>query len=171
MLTARRARSRSCCSAGVSPTGPITRPSTWCTGGSGCSRCACNWPSTLALALFFHDAIYDPHRADNEEASAQLARSMLGCVGVPEEMLAAIDRLIDVTRHAAMPALDDERLMVDIDLAILGARPERYAQYRAQVRQEYRHVAEQDFLRGRLGGGGAFPGAGPGAFSHGARAG
>lgn len=72
-----------------------------------------------------HDAIYDPHRADNEEASAQLARSMLGPVGVPEEMLAAIDRLIEVTRHAAMPASEDECLMVDIDLAILGARSER----------------------------------------------
>ena len=91
-----------------------------------------------------HDAIYDPHRADNEEASAQLARSMLGPVGVPEEMLAAIDRLIEVTRHAAMPASEDECLMVDIDLAILGARSERYAQYRAQVRQEYRHVPERD---------------------------
>lgn len=138
--------------------------STWCTGGSGSTRCASNWPSALALALFFHDAIYDPHRADNEEASAQLARSMLGPVGVPEEMLSAIDRLIDVTRHAAMPALDDERLMVDIDLAILGARPERYAQYRAQVRQEYRHVAEQDFLRGRLGVVERFLGQGLGLF-------
>lgn len=116
------------------------------------------------MALFFHDAIYDPHRADNEEASAQLARSMLGCVGVPEEMLAAIDRLIEVTRHAAMPASEDECLMVDIDLAILGARSERYAQYRAQVRQEYRHVPERDFLRGRLGVVERFLGQGQGLF-------
>lgn len=138
--------------------------STWCTGSSGSSRCASNWPSALALALFFHDAIYDPHRADNEEASAQLARSILGPVGVPGDLLSAVDRLIDVTRHAAMPASEDECLMVDIDLAILGARSERYAQYRAQVRQEYRHVPERDFLRGRLGVVERFLGQGQGLF-------
>ena len=111
-----------------------------------------------------HDAIYDPHRADNEEASAQLARSILGPVGVPGDLLSAVDRLIDVTRHAAMPASEDECLMVDIDLAILGARSERYAQYRAQVRQEYRHVPEPDFLRGRLGVVERFLGQGQGLF-------
>lgn len=98
---------------------------TWCGGGTRCIR---HWPPALALALFFHDAIYDPQRADNEEASAQLARSILGPLGVPGDLLSAVDRLIDVTRHAAMPVSEDECLVVDIDLAILGARSERYAQ-------------------------------------------
>lgn len=134
---------------------------TWCGGGTRCIR---HWPSALALALFFHDAIYDPQRADNEEASAQLARSILGPLGVPGDLLSAVDRLIDVTRHAAMPVSEDECLMVDIDLAILGARSERYAQYRTQVRQEYRHVPERAFLRGRLGVVERFLGQGQGLF-------
>lgn len=108
------------------------------------------WPATVALALFFHDAVYDPQRGDNEEMSARLAREMLAPLQVPDGEIDTIVRLIDITRHAAVPESDDEKCIVDIDLAILGAAPARYAQYRAQVGQEYAHVPEALFVRGRL---------------------
>lgn len=104
----------------------------------------------LALALFFHDAVYDPRRADNEEASAQLAREALGALGLDAPTLLTVGRLIAVTRHAKRPEGEDEKWMVDLDLSILGASPARYAQYRTQVRQEYAHVPDPDFRRGRL---------------------
>ena len=44
------------------------------------------------------------------------------------------------TRHEVLPEHDDARLLVDIDLAILGADPERFAEYDAQVRAEYAWV-------------------------------
>jgi len=54
------------------------------------------------------------------------------------------------TRHAtAAPASADEALLVDIDLAILGADAARFAQYQAQIRREYAHVAEPEFRDGR----------------------
>ena len=108
------------------------------------------WPATVALALFFHDLVYDPQRADNEDLSALLAREMLAPLQLPQAQIEAIVRLIDITKHAAQPLTDDEKLMVDIDLSILGAAPERYAEYCAQVRREYAHVPEPLFMRGRL---------------------
>ncbi|MBT9552193.1 MAG: hypothetical protein IV088_15195 [Hydrogenophaga sp.] len=44
------------------------------------------------------------------------------------------------TCHDAEPEGDDARRLVDIDLAILGADPARFAEYDAQVREEYRWV-------------------------------
>lgn len=108
------------------------------------------WPATVALALFFHDLVYDPRRADNEDLSALLAREMLALLQLPQAQIEAVVRLIDITRHAAQPLTDDEKLMVDIDLSILGAAPERYAEYCAQVRREYAHVPEPLFTRARL---------------------
>lgn len=109
-----------------------------------------DWPVAVALALFFHDLVYDPRRSDNEEMSARLAQQMLAQMQAAPQQVQAITALIDVTRHAATPRTADEKLIVDIDLAILGAAPPRYAQYQAQVRQEYAHVPEALFLRGRL---------------------
>lgn len=109
-----------------------------------------DWPATVALAVFFHDAVYDPRRADNEDLSASLAREMLALLQLPQAQIEAIVRLIDITKHAAVPRAEDEMLMIDIDLAILGASPERYAQYQRQVRQEYAHVPEPLFTRARL---------------------
>ena len=41
-----------------------------------------------------------------------------------------------------MPATHDAQLLVDIDLAILGASKSRYDQYEKQVRFEYQWVDE-----------------------------
>jgi predicted metal-dependent HD superfamily phosphohydrolase len=43
----------------------------------------------------------------------------------------------------------DTQLLLDIDLAILGAAPERFAAYESQIRAEYAHVPEADFRSGR----------------------
>jgi predicted metal-dependent HD superfamily phosphohydrolase len=39
----------------------------------------------------------------------------------------------------------DERLVVDIDLAILAAAPARFAEYERQIREEYGFVPEDVF--------------------------
>ena len=88
----------------------------------------------IELAIWFHDAVYDPQAADNEERSAEMA-----CESLNEAIATEVRRLIEVTKtHRA--ACDDERWMVDIDLAILGAETGRFDEYERQIRAEYAWV-------------------------------
>lgn len=97
-------------------------------------------PGEVAIALWFHDAIYDVRGKDNERQSADWACRVLASCQANQATLERVERLIMVTRHDATPSEADEQLLVDIDLAILGATPERFAEYDAQVRAEYAWV-------------------------------
>ncbi|MGP0171641.1 HD domain-containing protein [Pseudomonas sp. NCHU5208] len=97
-------------------------------------------PGEVAIALWFHDAIYDVRGKDNERRSANWAIETLAAAQADQATLARVERLIMATRHDATPSAADEQLLVDIDLAILGATPERFAEYDAQVRAEYAWV-------------------------------
>jgi predicted metal-dependent HD superfamily phosphohydrolase len=48
--------------------------------------------------------------------------------------------------HQWRDGVADTALFLDLDLSILGARPERYDAYVAQVRGEYAFVPEQTFV-------------------------
>lgn len=102
----------------------------------------------VILALLYHDAVYDPRAKDNEARSAVLARSSLASLGLREEDLAEIERLILVTRdHISFDAASV--LVVDADLAILAAPPEEYDRYAAAIRREYAFVPDADYRVGR----------------------
>lgn len=100
----------------------------------------CRHPGEVEIALWFHDAIYDIQGADNEGQSARWAVQALAEAGVCPEATERVKNLVLATGHSALPATDDERLLVDVDLAILGAEPGRFEAYERQVRQEYCHV-------------------------------
>jgi predicted metal-dependent HD superfamily phosphohydrolase/uncharacterized glyoxalase superfamily protein PhnB len=102
-------------------------------------------PAEVELALWFHDAIYDPQRHDNEERSAELARESLEAADVDRAVAARVAALVLATRHSAVPAGRDEQVLVDIDLAILGAEPRRFAEYDRQIRQEYSFVPAETY--------------------------
>jgi predicted metal-dependent HD superfamily phosphohydrolase len=97
-------------------------------------------PAEIELALWFHDAIYDVRRHDNEARSAAWARSSAQALGVAAEVIERIVELVLVTRHDGVSRSADQALLVDIDLAILGASAERYAEYDAAIREEYEWV-------------------------------
>jgi predicted metal-dependent HD superfamily phosphohydrolase len=101
-------------------------------------------PAEVALALWFHDAIYEPRRQDNEERSADWARASALAAGVAAANADRVHALIMATRHDALPASVDEQVLVDIDLAILGAPPARFDEYEREVRAEYAWIP--DFL-------------------------
>jgi len=101
----------------------------------------------LELALWFHDAVYDTKAADNEAQSAVWARSALTSLSMDD--LAKIERLILVTKHDAAPVSYDEKLLLDIDLSILGAPKDRFAEYESQVRREYAWVPEDAYRTAR----------------------
>lgn len=99
----------------------------------------------VGMALWFHDAVYEVKAADNEERSAAWAMDELGAVGVAAAQVERIGCLILASAHRALPQGRDAQLLVDIDLAILGASRERFDEYEAQVRREYSWVPEDLF--------------------------
>jgi predicted metal-dependent HD superfamily phosphohydrolase len=105
--------------------------------------------AALELALFFHDVVYDPRAHDNEAASAAFAHEMLARVGASASLRADIERLVLATRHAAVPDREDERLLVDIDLSILGTEASTFDVYEREIREEYAFVPEAAFRAGR----------------------
>lgn len=107
-------------------------------------------PDVVRLAAWFHDAVYDPERADNEERSARLAARMLADTDIAQEDIDQVVRLVELTTTHA-PADDDPngQVLCDADLAILGAEPDRYAAYAAAVREEYAFVPDEFFNAGR----------------------
>ena len=94
----------------------------------------------VAIALWFHDAVYDPGAIDNELRSAAWAARALGEARVSSEVAQRVYELVMATQHAAHPppvrSIDTE-LLLDIDLAILGAAPERFAAFERDIRKEY----------------------------------
>jgi predicted metal-dependent HD superfamily phosphohydrolase len=102
-------------------------------------------PAEVALALWFHDAVYDVHRQDNEQRSADWARRAMLESGIAPEAADRVHAMIMATRHHSRPEDADAQLLVDIDLAILGATPERFAEYERQIRIEYLHVPADVF--------------------------
>jgi predicted metal-dependent HD superfamily phosphohydrolase len=106
-------------------------------------------PAEVEMALWFHDAIYDVTRNDNEERSAELARLTLLSGGVDAAAANRVADLVRATGHTCTPADNDARLLVDIDLSILGAPRTRFIEYEAQVREEYAFVPEAVFWNKR----------------------
>jgi predicted metal-dependent HD superfamily phosphohydrolase len=103
----------------------------------------------VQLALWFHDAIYDPRAQDNEERSAQWAGDALRAVGADPSIGLRVRALVLATRHAAVPEGPDAQLLVDVDLSILGAPRARFDEYERQVRVEYGWVPEPAFRAAR----------------------
>ncbi len=92
----------------------------------------------VELALWFHDAIYRPTACDNEEQSADWARSAIRSAGLSSDLAERVAALIMATCHDAVPESADARLIVDVDLSILGSPPAAYDRYEDAVRREYR---------------------------------
>lgn len=102
-----------------------------------------NSPREIEVALWFHDAVYDVQGHDNEALSAKWAKESLVAVDASKDEVERIFQLIMVTQHTNVPQTLDEQTLVDIDLAILGERTERFKEYDIQVRQEYAWVPEE----------------------------
>ena len=95
----------------------------------------------VQLAIFFHDVVYQTRSASNEQESAMLMRQQLAGA-LPETQLDKIVKWILATQQHAVASESDLAYLLDIDLAILGSSPQRFAEYQQQIRQEYAWVDE-----------------------------
>lgn len=120
-------------------------------------------PREVALAMLYHDAVYEAGRGDNELRSAQLARESIAR-WLPDAGIDAgrVVQLIELTaRHGSLRGdeLDaDAALFLDSDMAILGAPPEVFDAYDRGIAEEYRgkvpgflfRINRRRFLKGVL---------------------
>lgn len=106
-------------------------------------------PDAVELALWYHDAVYDTKATDNEERSAFLAVEMVRDVFLPDNFGQLIAGLIIATKHTSVPAHFDAKLLVDVDLSILGQPEDKFSKYERQIRREYDWVPEEMFVVGR----------------------
>ncbi|MBF4489163.1 hypothetical protein IOD06_04595 [Psychrobacter sp. N25K4-3-2] len=111
-------------------------------------------PHIIALALYYHDVIYEPTRADNELKSADYAVEALRKY-LSAEQCQHIYALIMMTATHQLDALaDDDKCsdaayLLDMDLSVLGAVWSEYEPYASAVRKEYAHVPATDYRIGR----------------------
>ncbi|MCU4576517.1 metal-dependent hydrolase [Acinetobacter courvalinii] len=94
---------------------------------------------SVELALWFHDAIYDPQAKDNEMKSAELFGWYMA-QDLSVEIVEKIKRWIVATQKHEVTDELDLQFLLDIDLAILAASPERFEEYEQQIQQEYAWV-------------------------------
>lgn len=107
---------------------------------------------SVELAIYYHDAVYDITRKDNEAASARLAEARLSSLDVASTQIGRIATLIEATAHGAVepdPGDADMLRFLDLDLSILAAPRDAYARYAADIRAEYATVPAPLYLAGR----------------------
>jgi predicted metal-dependent HD superfamily phosphohydrolase len=103
--------------------------------------------SAVKLAGWLHDVIYDSRASDNEERSAEYAEQPCDRLFIPQGRLVASLILKTKTHDAGADA--DAQVLIDADLAVLGASEPAYRTYAQKVRQEYDWVPEPEYRTGR----------------------
>lgn len=102
----------------------------------------------VRLAAWYHDAVYDPRRPDNEERSAELAEAELAPLAAGT--IARVAALVRLTAgHHAAASDGDAGVLCDADLAMLAAPAAAYERYVAAVRREYAHLDDEAWQGGR----------------------
>lgn len=106
----------------------------------------------LSLAVWYHDAVYNALRHDNEAKSADWALRFLQATSLEPARQARVADLIRRTQDHTQPQPPgdaDLLLFLDADLSILGAPEAAYGEYARQVRREYRLVPDLLYRPGR----------------------
>jgi len=103
----------------------------------------------IEYAIWFHDIVYDPKSDINEENSAFIWSLLAVGDRLSLEEIVKVSDLILITKHDTEPKESDEKLIVDIDLSILGSPKEIFSEYGENIRKEYQHVNDEDYRIGR----------------------
>lgn len=107
--------------------------------------------NTVLFALFYHDAVYNPLRRDNEAESAKLALLQL-CDLLPfSERFKCSFLILATAGHEQIDEFNDSDtdFFLDADLAIFGQAWDTYAAYAKNIRKEYAVYPDFLYNRGR----------------------
>ena len=105
--------------------------------------------SAVALAIWFHDAVYNPKAKDNEELSAKLAKDSIKQIGLSDSLGEQVNNLVMATKHTTVPVDRSAQILVDIDLVVLGKPEKEFDAYEVGIRKEYEWVPQSDFCANR----------------------
>ncbi|MBX2904461.1 MAG: hypothetical protein KF744_00380 [Taibaiella sp.] len=101
------------------------------------------------FAAFYHDAVYDVTKKDNEEQSAEMAQTILRKLNVPAMIIDRCCQHIVATKKHQYADDPDTNLFTDADLAILGGTQPLYIEYSHNIRKEYRIYTDAEYTAGR----------------------
>ena len=104
----------------------------------------------IELAFWYHDFIYDPRALDNENKSAEVASDRITkALQIPLNFAIGVGKLILATRRLADPGTEQAKVLIDMDLSILGETAPAFDLYEENIRKEYSWVPEVDFRKDR----------------------
>ena len=79
-----------------------------------------------------------------------MALTELLALGVPEARAQRVhDLVVHLARHTTDRSDPDSAVLCDADLAMLAVEPQRYKAYLEELRAEYSHIPQRDFLEAR----------------------
>ncbi|CAL1532438.1 unnamed protein product [Lymnaea stagnalis] len=108
-------------------------------------------PENVALAIFFHDIVYNPTARDNEDRSVIIFNKFADEANLGITAKLAVTDMIIATKYHVLCNRDDSDLcfFLDFDLAIMGQKEEVYREYSAKIRREYDHYDDSTYRTGR----------------------
>ncbi len=108
-----------------------------------------NFDDELFLAAVYHDAVYDPKAADNEEQSALLFLEHAKKTSLTETQKKNIQQFIlDTKSHKA--SSDKSQLLITADLNILNQPFDKLLEYEKQIFKEFQFVDYKIYQPKRL---------------------
>ena len=111
----------------------------------------CDAPENVAMALWIHDAVYNPLSKTNEEESAHLGEQLLGQLRVHPARIDEISTLVLATKEGQSLLTNDEEMMYDIDRHILAASPKLFSATSDLIYKEFApHCSRKTYYEGRL---------------------
>lgn len=106
-------------------------------------------PDAVEIALWFHDAIYEPGEASNEHRSANLFLAQ--STGAPPVFRRRVCGLILTTRHIGGTRGSDRRFIEDIDLAGFAAPWEDFMRSGDLLRAEFAAHPDAQYYPSQVG--------------------
>jgi predicted metal-dependent HD superfamily phosphohydrolase len=89
------------------------------------------------FAIWFHDAIYNTWKTNNEEKSAEFAHEILRQTNMSPDRIERVVSYINATKTHTASGDNDLDLFLDFDLSILGSDEAIYDVYTRQIREEF----------------------------------
>ena len=102
----------------------------------------------LVLAAFFHDAVYDPKKKDNEDKSIELFKQLY--IGKDSIMSKKVVELIEITKHRKRPYKFLQRIFWDADNTGFMKGYDTLLKNEKLIAKEYKFVNKAAYKKGRI---------------------